>query len=148
MLAMAAPVGDARVEDPRPDDGRIEMAQLTIEQRVIIRVPLIAPPVQRARPAPPVPPLKWKEKDGPKCLQMKQIRSATIPSSDSIDLLLADGQRMRARMEKRCSTFGFYSGFYMKPSEDGRLCAGRDLVLARGGMDCEIRAFKRLVVDH
>jgi len=129
------------------DDGVSEFAQLTIEQRVIIRVPLIAPPVPRARPAPPRKPVEWKEKSGPKCIPIKAIRSAALGKQENIDLILTDGQRFRVRFERGCRTMGFYSGFYMQPHEDGRLCGGRDEVQARGGMACEIRDFRKLVPD-
>jgi hypothetical protein len=125
--------------------GPVELTQMTIEQRVIIRIPL-AP--RRAPPPPrPAPPVKWKEKKGPDFLGARSIRGADVVTSDSLDIYLLDGQRYRAKLEKGCQSADFYSGFYIEPSDDGAVCAGRDELRARGGTSCEVDSFKRLVQD-
>lgn len=128
-----------------------EIAQMTIEQRVIIRIPM-----HRARPGPPGPPLpdrrsigdpppdRWVEHDGPRCVKVKRLVGATITSPRGVDLLLRGEDRLRARLGRGCRTVDLYSGFYIQPSEDGALCAGRDRVLARGGAECEITELLRL----
>lgn len=130
-----------------PDVGKpVELAQLTIEQRVIIRVPLLSPPRRRA-PEPPPPPAQWREKKGPKCLDIRALRGASIVTPDGLDLILANQERYRAQLERTCRSIDFYAGFYIEPTEDGHLCASRDSLQARGGMSCQIAGFRRLIPD-
>lgn len=121
-----------------------QWAQLTIQQRVIIRVPM----GQRGKAPPPPEPRRdpeWEEKKGPKCVALRSIRSAAIVTPDGVDLILADEHRYRAKLERGCRSMGFYSGFYVEPQADRSLCAGRDELQARSGMTCAISSFKRLV---
>ncbi|AUW60437.1 hypothetical protein C1T17_18625 [Sphingobium sp. SCG-1] len=124
-----------------------EFAQLTIEQRVIIRVPLVAPP-RRGRPAAAPEAQDWDEKKGPRCLAIRSIRSADLSERNSVDLILSNSQRYRARFGRGCQSAAFYSGFYIEPTDDGSLCAGRDDVKSRGGISCEVDSFKRLVPER
>ncbi|MGD9811049.1 MAG: hypothetical protein AB7U35_06890, partial [Sphingobium sp.] len=82
------------------------LAQMTIEQRVIIRVPMArpampAPAAERfARPVAPGaeedPPVEsWKERKGPKCIDIRSVRAAAITSSRGVDLLLRNRDRLR-----------------------------------------------------
>lgn len=131
-----------------PDVEPVEWAQLTIEQRVIIRVPMARSTARTARQAkaPSPPKVEWEEKKGPKCVAVRSIRSAAITVPNGVDLVLADNHRYRARLERGCRSESFYSGFYVEPSDDGSLCAGRDELQARSGFACEIDSFKRLEV--
>ena len=148
LLSTYAQDGSVYAAEPRaaiaaPDD---QLAQLTIEQRVIIRVPMMRPPP----PPPPsaVAPIEWEEHKGPKCIPLRRVRSAAITSPRGVDLMLRPGpERMRALLERECSPASLYSGFYIEPNPDGQLCAGRDKVLARSGADCLIRKLVRLVPD-
>ncbi len=130
----------------------VELAQMTIEQRVIIRVPMMrrgVPPVAETDPryrgeVPPPPAVEWEERKGPKCISISRLRAAALTSSRGVDLMLNDRSRMRALLGRECRSADLYSGFYIQPNEDGALCAGRDRVLARSGADCEIIGLKRL----
>ena len=140
----------------------VELAQMTIEQRIIIRVPMIRPgppppPDERGaryRTEPPPsgaqPPLnrEWEEHKGPKCIRISQVRAAAISSSRGVDLVLDDNRRLRAVLGRECRPADLYSGFYIQPHADGSLCAGRDRVLARSGADCAITDFRRLEPKH
>ena len=151
----AAPPQARKIEAPGPewDDARTRLAQVAIEQRVIIRVPMMRRPL----PPPPghtddervmakrrAPPVEWVEHSGPKCIKVAELRAAAITSSRGIDLVLENNDRLRALLDRECGTEDLYSGFYIQPSEDGALCAGRDRVLARSGADCGISGLKRL----
>lgn len=114
-----------------------EVAQLTVEQSLIVRVP-------RRIPAKP---LKWKAKKGPKCVEMNAIAGAAVVADDAIDLVLKGGQRLRARFSSNCPALDYYSGFYILPTDDGRICAGRDMIRTRAGGQCEIERFRKLVLD-
>lgn len=127
-----------------PDADPTQWAQLTIEQRVIIRVPMAR---ARERERKVEKPTEWKEKKGPKCIAIRSIRGASITSPRGVDLILADGHRYRAHLERGCRSVGFYAGFYVEPSRDGSLCSRRDELQSRNGMACVIDSFKRLVED-
>jgi hypothetical protein len=116
-------------------------AQVTVRQQVIIRVPM-RPPAAPARP------LRWKEKKGPHCIPLDALAGAAVMATSSVDLILRGGSRLRARLDRSCPALDFYSGFYIKPTRDGRICEDRDTIHARSGGQCEIRDFKRLVPDR
>ncbi|UZW53672.1 hypothetical protein NUH86_08840 [Sphingobium sp. JS3065] len=132
LLLMNAPAADP-----------VQWAQLSIEQRIIIRVPMARKGRAPSRPEPEARD-GWKEKKGPRCIALRSIRSASIIMDNAIDLLLADNHRYRARLERGCNSMGFYSGFYVEPDGDGSLCSGRDELQARSGASCAIDSFRRL----
>lgn len=119
---------------PRAD--RVELAQIIVHQRIIVRVPATTrvPPIVR-----------WKQKRGPRCIAADGFAGAAVMAPDSIDLLARGGQRVRAELEDACPALDFYSGFYLTPSPDRQLCAGRDAIHARSGGECQIKRFRRLV---
>lgn len=118
---------------------RVEFAQLRIETREIVRVRPVPPPrINLPKP-------RWTEKKGPDCIQVDTIAGALVAAPDSIDLILKGNIRMRAKLEKSCPSIDFYMGFYVKPTRDGRVCKGRDLIYSRAGGNCEIDKFRTLV---
>lgn len=122
----------------------VELAQMSIQQRVIIRVPM----ARKAKPQPrrdAEDDSEWQEKKGPRCIALRSIRGASVMVDDAVDLILADAQRFRAKLERGCDSVGFYSGFYVEPHADGSLCSGRDELQARSGVSCAINLFRRLV---
>ena len=129
-----------------PEADPTQWAQLTIEQRVIIRVPM-ARAREREHERKVEKATEWKEKKGPKCVAIRSIRGASITSPHGVDLILADGHRYRAHLERGCRSVGFYAGFYIEPSRDSSICAGRDELQSRNGMSCVVDSFKRLVED-
>lgn len=133
LLLLVAPSGEP-----------VQFAQLTIQQRVIIRVPMVRKGRTPARIVPDAR-HKWKEKKGPRCVALRSIQSASVVVDNGVDLLLADNHRYRAKLESGCHSTGFYSGFYVEPDDDGSLCSGRDALQARSGLSCGIDGFKRLV---
>ena len=120
-----------------------QWAQLSIERRIIIRVPALVN--RRAGPS-PQPPVVWVEKRTDRCLPMKSIVGAAIMEENSVDLILGNQSRVRAILDEGCRSADFYLGFYMEPTSDERLCADRDVIHARSGAMCEIDEFKRLAV--
>ena len=110
-------------------------AQLTIRQQVIIRVP--------ARPADPS---AGRRKAGRKCISAAALAGAQV-SREGVDLLLRGGKRLRAKLG-RCPPLDYYSGFYIRPGADGRVCQDRDTIRVRSGGSCEIDVFRSLVPDR
>lgn len=121
-------------------------AQVIMRDRVVIRVrnmPMPPPPPSAA----PLPPVRWVERKGPKCVAVSQLGGAIV-GGKSVDLVLHGGERVRAMLDGDCPALDFYSGFYLKPSADGMVCAKRDTIRSRSGDSCEIAGFRRLVIKR
>lgn len=109
----------------------IQFAEVVVQQRVIIRVPV--------RPPPPAPrAMQFKESRGPRCILPGDVAGAAVVERGAVDFILRGQGRIRARFEHACPALDYYSGFYLKPGSDGRICAGRDSIHARSGGACEI----------
>jgi len=135
VLLLAAAVPAAVPAAPSPAEGDpVVLAQLTIRQRVVIRVPRVAPAV----------PVAWKEGRGAKCVAAADMAGAVVHARDRIDLVLRGGRRVRARLDDECRGLDFYSGFYLRPDRDGMVCAGRDAIRSRSGARCEIARMRLL----
>jgi len=134
LLATAPAILDAQL----PTD---ELAQLTIHQRIVIRLPRPADPQMEI----PSRPMRWHERKAPRCVPVGAIVGAAFSRDDSVDLVVEDGARLRARFKRGCPTIGFYSGIYLKPTPDGMLCARRDVLRSRSGDACRVDDFRLLV---
>lgn len=128
----------------RPIDGS-SWAQVTVRERVVIRVPRMSVRAMAVGPRPALPPITWVEKKAEQCVRADALAGAAVTRADSVDLVLVGGKRVRARFERRCPALDFYSGFYMKGTRDGMICADRDVIRSRSGGECRIDAFKSLV---
>ena len=140
-LALTLAAGASGAPVPLADAqavGAARLAQVTIHERIIIRVP-------SARVSAPLPvATRWVEKTGPKCIAAAELAGAIVTAGDSVDLVLKGGRRVRAQFADDCDALGYYGGFYVKPSADGQICAGRDVVRSRSGDSCPIGRFKLL----
>jgi len=96
-------------------------------------------------PAPPPAPPVFVERKSKDCVKSDKIVGAVLNRTDSVDLVLNDGSRMRAKLGSDCPALGFYGGFYVKPNPDGKMCAGRDSIRSRMGASCGIQEFRTLV---
>lgn len=147
--SVPARVGDALSPVQEP------LAQVRIEQRIIIRVPrqslsrsalLPAPPPLPRRAPNPEPPRFERRKVG-KCLAMRDVTGVRVINDDMLVLFMRDQRMIEAELERSCSAREFYQGFYMERSEDGRLCVDRDLLQARSGSKCEVNKLRQLVPE-
>ena len=115
---------------------------LILHQQIIIRVtPMPRPGNRIPQPRQNV---SWQEERGPRCIPVRQILGAAQIGPESIDLVLRDATRVRARLERRCPAMDYYFGVYVRPNPDGLLCADRDAFRARSGGVCEIERFRLL----
>ena len=112
------------------------VSRVIIRDEVVMRVPVIRP-----RTAWPV---RWVEKRGPKCINSRAVIAASLADGNSIDFLLRDRRRVRAKMDSECPTLDFYGGFYLQPGDD-RICARRDEIRNRIGGSCRIQRFRSMV---
>lgn len=135
MLALAAP---AIAPVPAP----VQLAQLLIQRRVVIRVPVV--------PMNAVPPrvVRLVEKKGPKCIAAAQLGGAVVSGPRMLDLYLRGGARMRAQLDRQCNAIDLRFGVYIRPNRDGQICADRDMIHARTGGQCEIERFRALVPER
>lgn len=124
----------------------MQTAQVTMREQVIIRVQTM----QRRAPRPnqlvrPEPKIVWREKKAPRCVMLSELAGISNIDADNIDLVLKGGTRIRAKLDDDCPALDFYSGFYFKPTADGKMCADRDSIHSRSGAQCEISKFRKLV---
>jgi hypothetical protein len=121
---------------PAWSDG-VLLAQLSIRERITVRVQKMAP-LAAAKP------VRWREHKGPKCVAPGDLAGVLISEGNNLDMVMYGGKWLRARLDGQCRTLNFYSGIYLKPGADGRVCADRDVVRARSGAGCAITAFRAL----
>ena len=155
LAAAAAPVSAQEAARETPES--LQLAQVTIEQRVIIRIPMVRPPTgpvpRGAALAPPMPTgpqasVATKEVKGPKCLKLDRLRGALINAAAGTVTMLTDkDERFRTHFSRMCRAADFYSGFYIEPNKDGAICVGRDTLHSRNGSTCDIERFGKLVPD-
>ena len=122
---------------PVEPDAPVELVQIMIRQTVIIR-PL-------APSAPPPRPIQWKEVKGPKCVPLASLAGWAVTQSDSLDVLLRTGARLRIQLDDECPALDYYQGLYLNPTADGQVCSRRDAIHTRAGGECGIRKIRSLV---
>ena len=115
--------------EPRP-----VVQQMIIRDEIILHVPI----AQRRLPA-----FEWVEHKGPKCLSAAMIAGAAMASPSTIDFVLRDRRRVRARLDSDCAGLDFYGGFYVEPHH-GAVCARREEIRSRAGSTCRIERFRAL----
>lgn len=113
--------------------------QVTIREQLIIRVPVRTPQM-----TPSASLFSWKEHKGPRCLPLRNIVAAAHVEPNSVDFILRDRHRVRARLDKRCPDLDRRYGFYITPNADGQLCQDRDTIRTRIGGQCDIERFRNL----
>jgi hypothetical protein len=143
LLAMLGADAASAVAGESPPGGAepLRIAQLMIREQIIIRVPA------RIRNDPPpatAAPIDWVEGKGPKCVHARDIAGAALLGQDSVDLILRDNSRIRAKLENSCPALDYYYGFYISPNADGRVCVNRDVIRSRMGGKCQIEQFRSL----
>ena len=112
------------------------VSRIVVQDTIVMRVPVVRPRMAW--------PVHWEEKRGPKCIHSGAVVAAALAEDRSIDFLLRDHRRIRAKMDRDCPTLDFYGGFYLQP-EDERVCARRDEIRNRIGGSCRIERFRTLV---
>ncbi|UUL82730.1 hypothetical protein [Sphingomonas qomolangmaensis] len=137
----AAPAQQAQLRPAEP----AQPATVRVRQRILIRVTRISIPRTPIASAAPLPPISWVEQRSEQCVPMESLAGAAITRPDSVDLVLAGGKRMRAKLDGDCPALGFYQGFTVARTSDGRLCAQRDTIRSASGSTCRIEGFRSLV---
>lgn len=143
LLAAAPLLAAADAMPPDPLAG-VEIAQVTIRERILIRIrpqrPIVLGRDGRIAKVEPV----WSERRAQKCVAVHDLAGAAVSRGGDIDLMMVDGHRLRAKLAKDCPAIDFYGGFTLKPNADGRICGGRDVLRSRSGGSCPIARFRRI----
>jgi hypothetical protein len=138
LLASSGAQGAALPHGTADSVAGTQFAQLVVREQIIVRVPATKRPRAQARP------IRWREGRGPRCVRASMIRGAALLGQNSVDLLLKDNRRIRIKLESSCPALDYYAGFYVRPTEDGLICAERDVIRSRVGGQCGIERFARL----
>lgn len=134
LLLVLAPI--ASVADFAANAQRITVVREQQTIRIPLR-PVVALPMPR-------PMSEWKESRGSRCIDRGSIAAATVNGPKSVDFILRDRTRQRARLQNSCPALDYYQGFYLKPTADGKICQDRDAIHSRSGGECEIDRFRKL----
>lgn len=148
VLSLLATATVAGTPLPAGRSEATDLGQVTIRGSIIMRIratPVV--PVDPAQGAPAAGVVRWVEKKGPKCIVAGQMGGAIV-NGNSVDLVMRGGDRVRAVFDGDCAGLGYYGGFYVKPSSDGQICAGRDSIRTRSGDSCTIKRFHKLVAKR
>lgn len=138
MLLFAFGGGD---DQARPQPAQQGLAGM--RQQIIVRVTTGIRAPMAPRPGAQL--IEWRESRGPRCIPAARILAATLPRQHSVDLIMRDRTRMRARLERRCAALDFYRSFYLALTPDGLICADRDSIRSRSGGECQIDQFRSLM---
>ena len=112
------------------------VSRIVVRDEIVMRVRVIRPRITL--------PVRWVEKKGPKCIRSESVVAVALADESSIDFLLRDRRRIRAKMDSQCPTLDFYGDLYLQP-EDDRICARREEVRSRMGGSCRIERFRTMV---
>lgn len=126
------------------------LGQVRIEQRVIVR---ISPGTRATREQmmaslrrPGASQTTFQEEKLRGCIPIADISAVQpAPEQNRLLLFMRDRYVLSAALEKACSARDYYSGFYVERSEDGQLCANRELLQSRAGASCRVAQLNRLV---
>ena len=123
--------------------------QVSIEQRLIIRIAPQAPAPQRSGIVADLPrraiSSKLEEKSMGKCVPVAGIAGVQIAQDNKLVLFMRDSRIVSAGLDKGCTARDFYSGFYVARTGDGMMCSGRDKLQSRNGANCKLGKLKQLV---
>ncbi len=79
-----------------------------------------------------------------RCVGIDHVAGAIVFGDRAVELSMTDHSRWRMSFDAACPALSFYQGFYYRRAVAGRLCAGRDAVIARSGGTCPIASIVRV----
>jgi hypothetical protein len=127
-----------------------EFGQVRIEQRVIIRISPSSPAAREQmladlrRQGNSRTSYEEEKLDG--CVAISGIAGVQpAPAQNRLLLFMRDRRILSVALERACNARDYYSGFYIERSDDGQLCANRDLLQSRAGANCKVARLNRLV---
>lgn len=145
LLLLALPGAAQRRTADAPAGGTTTVRAEVRIQRMVVRVPRTPNVPASLSAMRALPPIQWVERRTDRCVPIQNLAAVSISRTDSVDLLLNGGRRLRARLSDDCPSLDFYSGMYLRQTSDGNICASRDTIRSRSGGQCRIKAFRALV---
>jgi hypothetical protein len=88
----------------------------------------------------PEPPRQGRKR----CIDMRAVASARQYGERALELRMRGGRHFRLFLAQECPALAFYQGFYYRPSNNGQLCAGKDVIGARSGGECQISSILQI----
>lgn len=73
-----------------------------------------------------------------RCISVDGLAGAQLFGDRAIELSMKTGKRYRLFLARECPALSFYQGFYYRRQRAGQFCAGRDVIGARSGGECEV----------
>lgn len=73
-----------------------------------------------------------------KCVPAAGILRAIPADSQHVALTMRTGSTVVVKLTDACPTIAYYRSFYVRPDEDGLVCADRDPLIDRTGNECAI----------
>lgn len=120
--------------------------QIRLQRRVFIRISPRGISNRRNMLAQlPVRTRRYKERKSERCVPIGQIAGVETGHGNRLLLFLEDAEIMSVSLEKACRAKDFYSGFYVDQTDDGKMCAKRDILQSRNGARCDIERIMELV---
>lgn len=126
-----------------------QLGQVRIEQRVIVRITPSSPAAREQMMA------DLSSRSSSASLREERLRGCVplsgiigvqpAPEQNRLLLFMRDRRILSAALERACSPREYYAGFYVERSDDGQLCANRDLLQSRAGASCRVAELNRLV---
>ena len=127
-----------------------EFGQVRIEQRVVVRISPSSPAAREQMLADFTRQnssrTSYQEEKLSGCIAISSIAGVQpAPAQNRLLLFMRDRRILSAALERACNARDYYAGFYIERSEDGQLCAKRDLLQSRAGASCKVAQLNRLV---
>lgn len=123
--------------------------QIRVQQRMTIRITPRAPSRRQPDMRVAMPDAdnarRFAERKMGRCLPVAGIAGVQPQRGNRLLLYMRDRRLVSAELERACRAMDFYSGFYLSPNNDGKLCVERDNLLTRSGMNCKLTRIRQLV---
>lgn len=130
-MAAVTGIGGAAAWARPPAPAPAGPAEPGFRDRPVARVHTVPGPGMSSRP--PLP-----HAGRARCIGVDNVAGAVVFGDRAVELTMKDGARWRMVFAQSCPALSFYQGFYYRRAVAGRLCAGRDAVIARSGGECQI----------
>jgi len=151
--ALFVPTADNAATEARTVERNLadrDWHQVSIEQHLIIRITPGNPAVMHDMPPPAPQPLpeRLHERRMPPCVPVAALAGVRPLAANRLLFFLRDHRLVGADLARNCAARDFYLGFYITPTGDGQLCAGRDTIHSRAGTTCTITKMLELVPNN